>query len=648
MRFSRLILLVLGLALALLLGINFSLSVMHSRHYLSQQFAVHSQDTATALGLSLASAMQHNDQIAIASLIKAIGDGGYFQRIRVYKTDGSVQAEHITTLKVAQVPSWFVQWLPLEAPTRSALIMSGWREAGHVEVSSNPGYAYQQLWNDAQDLLIWFSVVGVVALILLALLARSALKPLAGMQQQALAISVGDFSVRTALPWAHELRNVVAAMNQMTNQVDIMLADKVKAIEKLEIASYQDELTGLYTRSFLNDRVNLLMHDSDTCECAALLLIRLGDLAEVNKRWGYSEGDILLQQLAALLRAQAQHLQGVVAARTGGPEFMLLVQEMDAKEALMLANSLLTKIRELASRAGAHFGAVHIGIGFYDSTMPESSLLFSQADMALRAAERQGQFWAYGYASEDISHATTFGASHWRTVIERALARRGIILYEQVVQQAATGAAVYYELLARIRADDGRVIGAGAFIPMAHRLGLAMAIDRAVVEHVLAHTFTDEIPRAFNLSLDSIKDQVFISWLQQRLRESKVDPQRILIELPERAAAEAPEYVSRLLNALGAMGVRFGFDHVGIVPEALTHIRHLRPLFLKCDESLVAGMLTIKSKRALLEQLMSLSSALGSIFIVSGIETEEMAEAFRAMGANALQGRVLGKPTPTI
>lgn len=68
MRFSRLILIVLGLALALLLVVNFSLSVMHSRHYLSRQLAVHSQDTATALGLSLASAMQHSDQWIVAML----------------------------------------------------------------------------------------------------------------------------------------------------------------------------------------------------------------------------------------------------------------------------------------------------------------------------------------------------------------------------------------------------------------------------------------------------------------------------------------------------------------------------------------------------------------------------------------------------
>ena len=98
------------------------------------------------------------------------------------------------------------------------------------------------------------------------------------------------------------------------------------------------------------------------------------------------------------------------------------------------------------------------------------------------------------------------------------------------------------------------------------------------------------------------------------------------------------------MHCLEAMGVRFGFDHVGIVPEALTHIRHLRPLFLKCDESLVADMLTMENKRALLEQLMGLCLALDSLFIVSGIETEEMAEAFRAMGAGALQGRALGKP----
>lgn len=644
MSFSRIVSVLLTLLLALLLGASFALNVVHSRQYLSRQLAVHAQDSATALGLTLAPAVRQHDRVAIDSLVKAVGDGGYFHWVRVIGTNGVVMAEHASKLDVAGVPDWFVKWLRLETPTRSALIMDGWREAGRVEISSHPGYAYQQLWADARDSLIWFAVVGGIALAITIVLARSALKPLAAMERQAQAIGSGRFDKPLALPWARELRQVAAAMNQMASKVNGMLSDKIRIIEKLEMASHRDAMTGLNTRAFMNDQIDLLMSATETCESAALFLIRLPDLADVNTQWGYEEGDACLKQFAAVLHAQTRKLQGAIAARGGGAEFMLLVRETSPEQALALANTLLFQLRTGVSPRGASLAAAHIGIAFRDTRMSDASKLFAQADMALRSAERQGRYWVNLFPADDIAHELTFGASRWRSIIVHALAQRAIVLFEQPVLHARTGAPVYYELLARIRDENGRLIGASAFIPMAHRLGLSSAIDRAVVELALTLPFTDQVPRVLNLSLDAIQDLLFTSWLQQRLRVSGVDLSRILIELPERSAAEMPESVSRLMFSLDGMGIRFGFDHVGLVPEALAQIRHMRPQFLKCDETLLSGMDADSPKHALLEKLQELAYGLDSLFIVSGIETEAQATAFRAMGAGALQGRALGAP----
>ncbi len=643
MSFSRIVFVLLTLLMGVLLAASFALNVVHSRQYLSRQLAVHAQDSATALGLTLAPAVQQHDRVAMDSLVKAVGDGGYFHWIRVVGTDGSVIAEHATKLDIAGVPNWFVKWLPMETPTRRALIMDGWREAGQVEIKSHPGYAYQQLWADARDLLIWFSVAGGMALGIMIVLARSALKPLAAMERQAQAIGTGRFDKSVSLPWARELRQVAAAMNQMAGKVDLMLNDKIRIIEKLEMDSHRDALTGLNTRAFLNDQINLLISGTDECESAALLLIRLPDLAEVNTQWGYEEGDICLKQFAAILHEQVWKLQGAIAAR-GGAEFMLLIRETSPEQAQALASTLLYQLRTLVSPRGAGFGAGHIGIGFRDSHMTDASKLFSQADMALRSAESHGRYWANLFPMSDISHETTYGASRWRSIIVHALAQRSIMLFEQPVLHAISGEPIYYELLARIRDETGRLISAEAFIPMAHRLGLSAAIDRAVVELALTQTYLDKVPRVLNLSLDAIQDLLFTSWLQQRLRLSCVDSRQILFELPERAAAEMPESVLRLMHSLEGMGTRFGFDHVGLLPEALAQMRHMRPKFLKCDETLLSGMEVDSPKRALLKLLMELAQGLDSLFIVSGIESEAQAKTFRDIGVGALQGRALGAP----
>lgn len=645
MSFSRQIQLLVSLLLLVALGGSFAVNVFHAREYLNRQLGAHAQDTASALGLALGPVLAQDDRAGMESMVTAIADRGYYRRVAVENNQGGVLFERKTHIAVDAVPAWFVRWLPLQTPTRSALVMQGWRQSGQVLVSSHPGYAYRQLWEDAQTQFWWFGAAWLAALALVMLLVRFALAPLAAMEQQAQAISGGQFRLLARIPWTRELRQVALALNRMSGKVEHMLSEKLQAIKRLEQEANHDPLTGLFNRAFFADRLRALMQDDEEFASGSLLLVRLSGLPDINDRWGYSAGDDMLRRVAQMLGARATATQPAMAARIGGVELALLIQEQAPEEALALADQLLATLAALRTEDGAALPAAHIGIGIRGPVIDTPAKLLAQADMALRAAQSAGQFARF-MCRQEASAQVVLGAAEWRRLLDRALQTNSLLLHQQPVFDAESMAPLYHELLARIGNDDGRLISAGVFMPIAQRAGMAQDFDRLIIRNALNSLPPGAAPYALNLSKDAILDATFAAWLRRTLLKQPEQAGRVLFEFPEQIAVEHPEQLAHLIDSLAPTGCRFGFDHVGVAPDALVRIRHFQPWVIKADGGLIQGLGENPAKRTLLQMIQALAQELDCLFVVSGVETREQLEQLREMKVSALQGRVLAAPSP--
>lgn len=154
---------ILILMLVLLAFVGTLLITVHNSHgYLQRQLSSHAQDTATSLSLS--TYLQQEDRAMVVSMANAIFDRGDYLHLRVEDAGGTALLERRLPLPVEQVPDWFVRGLTLAAPTMQAQVMSGWRQAGPVQVQSDPGYAYAQLWENSRQALTWLGAAGLLVL----------------------------------------------------------------------------------------------------------------------------------------------------------------------------------------------------------------------------------------------------------------------------------------------------------------------------------------------------------------------------------------------------------------------------------------------------------------------------------------------------
>ncbi|MEX0795997.1 MAG: EAL domain-containing protein, partial [Acidimicrobiia bacterium] len=117
-----------------------------------------------------------------------------------------------------------------------------------------------------------------------------------------------------------------------------------------------------------------------------------------------------------------------------------------------------------------------------------------------------------------------------------------------------------------------------------------------------------------------------------------------VVELSEVALIKSYEATSRAMEALRDRGVRLAIDNVGAGEIDLWSILRLKPEMIKIDMSLVRGIDSTPTNRALIRGLASMANDLGIMVIAEGIEKAEERDLVIESGIEFGQGYLLGKP----
>jgi diguanylate cyclase (GGDEF)-like protein len=646
MTLLRQLLIAILVLLTVVLAGSLAVSVGHTRSYLDAQLRSHAQDAATSLGLSLSSSAAEGDQATLEAMVDAVFDSGYYRIVSVVDNEGRTLAQREQQDRFDDVPAWFVRLLPLHPPRGEALLMSGWRRLGQVEVTSNPGYAYLELWRTTRDSARLFALVAAVAAGLAGLGVHVLLRPLRATEAQAAAIADRQFPVQDRLPRTRELRRVVEAMNHMSRKVRQMLDEQIALGERLREQAYRDPVTGLGNRALFDRDLEHLLASREAHFQGVLVLVQLRHLRHYNATHGYAAGDELLRQAASALRNAADEWRPHCLARLTGADFGLLIAADTDDDLAALGTALgeaLARLHERGLTPDADVG--HIGMARRAQNDTPATWL-SRADAALRAAQTTaGNAWQL--AREDDSRPSR-SATAWRALIGDAVANNRIELYSQPVQQPHNQATVvHHEVLLRISTDEG-LLPAGGFMPMAERLGLAPTVDRAVISAVLARLQQASVPGrlAVNLSPGSLSDPQFIDWLLAQLDQHRQVTGRVTFELPEYGASSDTQALRALAGGLAARGCGLGLDHFGRGFNPLGYLAGLKLAYLKVDGRYIQALAGDADSRQFIRTLREVAHGLDCLIIAEGVENAAQLAAVTELRLDGAQGYHLAAPQP--
>jgi diguanylate cyclase (GGDEF)-like protein/PAS domain S-box-containing protein len=252
---------------------------------------------------------------------------------------------------------------------------------------------------------------------------------------------------------------------------------------RLSYHASHDILTGLVNRREFENRLKRALKSAKARETSyALLYLDLDQFKIVNDSCGHSAGDALLGQLGALLKSKIRWRDTL--ARLGGDEFGVLLESCSLDEAMQTAEALRAAIGDYKFSWDDQKFRLGVSIGVVPITADNEDVaaLVSAADSACAAAKEAGRNRIHSFQENDIDLMRRRREMQWAARINNALDEDRFELFRQTIlplQEEEEGA--HYEILLRMRDENGGIISPGLFIEAAERYGITPSIDRWVI-----------------------------------------------------------------------------------------------------------------------------------------------------------------------
>ncbi|MDO9221621.1 MAG: EAL domain-containing protein [Thiobacillus sp.] len=423
-------------------------------------------------------------------------------------------------------------------------------------------------------------------------------------------------------------------------------------MQRLAQQAERDHLTGLWNRRAMENRLSIALQGvQQNAQRYIFCYIDLDRFKLVNDTCGHRAGDALLQRLTALLarRAESEHH---FLARLGGDEFGLLFVDTTLPVALEYIQGMRDEIDrfrfewdEKVFRLGVSIGVTELHRG-----MTDIGEILAQADTACYHAKSLGGSMIQVYEKTHPALQKISDEMQWVSAITKAFEAHRFVLYRQQKVALAPGVVpAHYEILLRLRGEDGAIISPGEFLPAAERYGLAPSFDRWVVRNLFAYLDThseDDACYALNLSGRSLSDQGTADFVLEEMDRYQLDPTRISFEVTETAAIDNLDACERLMLTLQSRGIQFALDDFGKGQSSFGYLKRLPAAYLKIDGDFVRGLDQNRESLAIVKAMHTLAHELGKQTIAEQVETEAELACLKKLGVDFVQGYLLHRPEP--
>ncbi|MEM7707575.1 MAG: DUF1631 family protein [Pseudomonadota bacterium] len=415
-----------------------------------------------------------------------------------------------------------------------------------------------------------------------------------------------------------------------------------------------DQLTECLNRREFERRIRLKLGESKLMHTQHILLqIEVDQFKVVNSTAGHDAGDQLLQDLARVMRKQIP--EDAEIARLGGDTFAVLLPRFELAPGHEAAEKLRRAINEHRTRwkrrklkATASIGLVTVG-----RNTESVSQVLNQMEIAAGAAKEAGRDRIKSYQIDDQELSQRDQAMQWVTELENALDQDRMELYGQriVPLENPENDKDHFEVLCRMRAEDGSLVGPEKFIPPAEAYGRIHYLDewvfRAAFNALNASPVKDRIARlSINLSGKTFGRPRFLTFIQNLFEETGIEPSKICFEITETAAISNLARCTDFLRELRYLGCRFSLDDFGTGLSSFSYLKHLPVDYLKIDGSFIRDISSSAADYGLVKTINEIGHFLGKETVAEFVENEEVLNHLREIGLDFAQGFGIERPRP--
>lgn len=422
--------------------------------------------------------------------------------------------------------------------------------------------------------------------------------------------------------------------------------DQKQREEKLSWLAAYDELTGQLNRArckeILTERIAI---NQTTHEGGAYILIGIDNLGAINSDFGFDAADEVIVEISKRLKSVMEDADAL--GRVAGTKFGVVTRRAGNQDIRKFCHQLLCAVREdlVHTSKGGIAVSVCAGVAPIDETASSSDVVMAHAESALNEAKNVGPSSWTAFTENTQRTSVRQQNTEMSDVILTALNQRRVVLAYQPIVTDLREEKQKYECLIRMREEDGREIGAPAFIPVAERLGLVHLLDRRVLE--LATQTLSAVPNIslnVNISWETVKDPVWAEGYLAHLRAHRHLADRITVELTETQIVDALEASIEFVAEIKEIGCNFAIDDFGAGYTSFRNLKALDIDILKIDGSFVTGVSSSRENQLFVRTLLDLARNFGMKTVAEWVDNDADAMLLKGLGVDYLQGFYIGKP----
>lgn len=411
-----------------------------------------------------------------------------------------------------------------------------------------------------------------------------------------------------------------------------------------------DPLTGLPNRLLLLDRLRHVIAKSRRFDrFFAVLMVDLDRFKKVSDTLGHDGADRVLCQVGKRLSEVVR--ESDTLAKLSGDQFVIICDEIRNSEGpAKLARLLLSSLSVPFEVAGHTLAlSATIGITVWDADAGPESLL-KEAGLAMHEGKRQGgntfQFFNLELADR------TREEDGVEALLRQAIRNDSLHLVFLPQFDLVSGRLAGIEALVRLQDGSGQNLFPDAFVPVAEKTGLILALGNWVLEQACLQNSRWQaagLPSTVvtvNISTEQFRQPDFPQQVRQALAKASLKPHWLELEIKESAIMEDVTHAIEVMDTLSRAGVSFALDDFGKGYSSLTHLRHLPVSKLKIDRTFTRQIPENALDVKLINSVVALARSLEVKTVAEGMERPGQCQVCKELQCDLAQGHLFGPPRP--
>lgn len=422
---------------------------------------------------------------------------------------------------------------------------------------------------------------------------------------------------------------------------------KRKTAKELSSVAFKDKVTNAHNNMYFQMEVQRLITSKD----ASFYLVSMDicDFKVINNVYGLEAGNKTLRYVYDKISELLEEDERV--ARGSADIFYILLKGNDSKFILTRLHQIYQNINSfLLNKEFVYYIELRFGIYHIQDRKVSIEEMEECANIARKSNQRDEKF---SYAFYDESYLK-------RQLDEKALVGAMVSSLEQghfevylqpkvALQEHRIAGA---EALIRWHHPEQGMIPPGMFIPVFEMHRVIHHLDKFVFEEVcrMLARWKEEGKEltiiSINLSRQNLDNPNFLTEYYQICQSYGVPAKYIEMELTETIYMENAERVQTLIEEMHRFGFLCSLDDFGTGYSSLGMLKELDIDVIKLDRSFFVGNNNTSKGMMVVETIIRLARQLHMQTVAEGIDTQEQADALRALGCDMIQGFIYYRPMP--